>query len=215
MIACDGESTSSYLRVDVDGKVSGAIDRLNIPQENLARLANVIKDQEKLFVSLKNQTISDAFVFQFQPLDDTPHFVTQLVSASTRKANRNISKLFKNIAAQLKLLNTVTLAYAADGDSAYNSLTNKTIYRWDYIGRLIIDFLKPSFTNDPLHVIKRARPRLLSQKLVPIYKNFQILNVTAATTLFNDMLHRTLSKPCQLFVRRDVELRRGNLDVRS
>ena len=186
VLACDAISTNTYLRVNKAGYVTGTISDIFLPPESLGLLAEEISKQEELLMNLKNETISDAFIFQYQPLDDKlPPFIVHIVPSNSGKASTNITKTFKKLAAQLKLKNFLTLAYATDGDSAFNQFANKTINRWGMVGRPIIDFSKPMYSNDPLHILKRGRYRLLSNNLVPIFKNDNIINIAEAKAILN------------------------------
>ena len=170
VLAVDAMSTSPYLTIDKKGLVHGAVIRQTFEKEELQRLSNYEKLQEKIFLSFKDSQINNCFVYQFQPLSKLlPCFVVHIHPSNTGKANQSEIFLLKKIAIELRKNNIIVMAYAADGDSGYKTLTNSTIERL-VSERPYISFDQPLFSNDPLHLLKRARYRLLKHNLVPLLK---------------------------------------------
>lgn len=62
----------------------------------------------------------------------------------------------------LKDNNITILSYSSDGDLGYRSYTEMTTKRWDGEMKPILNFSEDLHINDPLHIIKRGRFRLLS-----------------------------------------------------
>ena len=187
VLAVDAISLTPHIKVGEDGAIYGLIHSINISKEKIDIVKFEIEKQEKLIAFLKNETINNAFVFQFQPLNPNYQcFVVHIQSSNTGKANYIQIDLLEKIATKLKFENFTVISYATDGDSGYKSLVNNTIMKWnDYKKRPIIHLEEIIYTNDPLHILKRARYRLLSHQLVLFKKNKNLLNLTNAKSLLN------------------------------
>ena len=189
ILAVDAISTSTQITIDSSGKVTGLITSVNLSKDETQKLKQIIKYQENMFLKLKKQHISDCFVFQFQPLSPMfLPFVVHIQPSNSGKANNSQIILLKKISLLLEVENFTTLSFAADGDSGYKPLVNKTLFSYEYYQprRPFLNIDDPLFTNDPLHLLKRARYRLLSHKLVPVLKTDNFINSTKLQEILDE-----------------------------
>ena len=108
-----------------------------------------------------------------------------ILGSNSGKANSAQVDTFYLLSDILASSNFTVMCYASDGDSAYINLVNKTVSRWNPLLRPILNFDKPLYSNDPLHICKRGRYRLLTHDLVLMERKGEHLNVTAIRDILN------------------------------
>lgn len=87
-----------------------------------------------------------------------------------------------------KILQNANIAIsstASDGDTGYRKYTEKTINMWNCDRKPVIDFSDSLHLNDPLHLIKRGRYRLLSHKLVLLKRKEEELKIDYMKQILN------------------------------
>ena len=186
ILAVDAVSLTPHVKIDQRGNIKGLKTHITLDKDDLEQLKQSIQLQEEVISKLKPNTVNYAFVFYFQPLSiNLECFTIHIQIASDGKASEEQVEILNSIAAQLKTCNIIVKAFAADGDSGYNSLIKSTTVSWNHDSRPIIDLIEPLFVSDPLHILKRARYRLLSHDLVLMSKNEDHINITVLKEILN------------------------------
>lgn len=195
VLAVDAISFDPYIKIHNNGTVSGVIGHIQINNEELNKIKSVIKEQEQLIKNLKNITINSAFVYQFQPLSYEYKCFTVFVQASTSgKAKYGQISTLKKLSKILNENNVSVFSYASDGDSTYHPLIRDNVLRWNPKNRPILNFSKELFiNNDPLHVLKRGRYKLISKKVCTLEKNSPSVSI-------NNSIKEVLNLPSEVFL---------------
>lgn len=115
--------------------------------------------------------IRAAFIYQIQPLNaDLRPFVIHIKETINGKANTEIIDLLYQISKISKNMNINIRAFSFDGDNAYSELNQqfyisytKTLFERSNIFNIHLNFKRIS--PDPLHLYKRLRYRLLSNRI--------------------------------------------------
>jgi len=119
--------------------------------------------------------INSAFVFYLQQLDPTQsNLLLHFYPSNSGKANQATISLLNDLKQEIENENITIVAYSADGDSAYNKMVNQIYNRVsnnfiESIDRL--DEHETLFASDILHLLKRARYRLVSRELFCGFSN--------------------------------------------
>ena len=168
VLAVDAVSFTRQLVISKTGIIQGSICNETVDAKRLHEMHASFTEFESFWSEKHSALISDAFVFQFQPINvSSKSFVCHITPSTQGKATERTVETLEEIARQLHVLNFEVLCYAMDGDTSYSKL-HKTFYS-EYLKVIPKD---PFFTNfsqswgkmvisDPLHVLKRARHRLL------------------------------------------------------
>lgn len=179
VLAVDALSLTPVLKIKEDGSIEGLVNSSNLNKTECDKIKGVIQYQEKLIKTLKKNVTTDAFVFQFQPLSPLyKTVVLHIMGANNGKANNLHVKTLKKISKILQQNNLTVCAFSSDGDSGYRELVSEMLEKWNKSIDLNADFTSPLYTNDPLHILKRARYRSLSHLLYQINKSSSYINVS-------------------------------------
>ena len=186
IIAVDAISVDPNVKVFENGTVKGLINATCLSKEEIEELRYEVYRQERYLAQIKNQTISAAFIYQFQPL--CPFYDTAIIyiePSNTSKADeKQVQNLFQ-IKNGLEQENFKIVAFASDGDSGYRSLVNSTLIQYKFGTRPILITNNTLYTNDPLHVLKRGRYRFLSHNFTLLNKNSTVFNYSKIINLLN------------------------------
>lgn len=186
ILAVDAISLDPYVKVLENGTVTGVFKDTNLTKEQIEELRHEIKRQETYINTLKNVTVSSAFVYQIQPLN--PMYPCSVVFIEPSNNGKAAYKQIQNLIQIRDVFQEngfQILAFASDGDSAYKWLTNKTLSKHQLLTRPIIDTDEYLYTNDPLHLLKRARYRFLTHNFTLLLKNQTYFNFSDIKDIFN------------------------------
>ena len=152
----------------------------NITIENSDIKSSYSKFENFIF-NHSNQTIKSAFVFQFQPLNISyPVLLIHIFPSSNGKANSKIEKTLFDLGCIMNHNFFHILGYSFDGDSAYRHNLQKIIDDFNFsnsIRNQIFD--ETLFFSDYLHILKRARYRLIQR--INIYNSNKELKQNLST----------------------------------
>lgn len=186
VLAVDAVALNQKIKINENGDIEGTIKKMKLKEDEMKKLKLIVENQEELLKKLKKKTISNAFVFYFQPLSPIYKcftiFIHGTISGKAGSEQMTFLPILKEI---LEKKNFNVVSYASDGDSAYHKLRDNNLKKWDTKERPILDLTDVLYTNDPLHIIKRGRYRLLSHKLVKLYKNEETIDVSLIKDLTN------------------------------
>ena len=101
------------------------------------------------------------------------------------KATEDQSGLFPILKKKIEKKNFKVVGYSSDGDSGYWDYRNSNIKKWNQMKRPILDDSTVLFSNDPLHILKRGRYRLLSHNLVQLFKYEDQISIQLIKELTN------------------------------
>ena len=199
-LAVEAVSFHRELIVTKNGVVEGTLSNETIEMEKIAELQESFAEFENFCKEQRDVVISDAFVFQFQPINASLRsFIVHIKPSSQGKATERTIEIFRAIDRDLEALNVICLGYAMDGDTTYSKL-HKSFYE-TYSGYVTGDPLFYNFSlvsetrliiSDPLHVLKRARYRLLSSAThVGLTSSSSIISI--------DVLSEILTLPSKVF----------------
>ena len=169
VLAVDAISLRPHVFVTKDGFVNGVINTDSVDKEKFQELQQSILEYEKFVKKIRNKTITDSFVYYFQPLDSESRCFTVFVEPSTQgKATGNQIDRLESLAQLLDEKGFPVVGFGFDGDSTYSRL-HKEFFD-TYFNICLNDAQFQNFTSvsgrmiisDPLHLLKRARYRLLS-----------------------------------------------------
>lgn len=194
VLSVDAISFDPYIKIDKNGSVRGVIGHIQIDQNELKKIKTIIKEQEKLIKKLKNITTNSTFVYQFQPVSSEYKCFTVFVqSSASGKAKSMQIETLKKLSKILNEQNFSVFSFASDGDPTYHPLIKANIMRWNSNYRPVLNFSKILFINDPLHVLKRGRYKIVSRKLSMLQKNSP--NVT-----IDSSIKEILNLPSEVFL---------------
>ena len=171
-LAVDAISFDRELIVSKNGTVFGTISSDSVESEDLQELQENFQKLEELWKKKYNAIITDAFVFQFHPLSPvTRPFIVHIRAATQGKATQEEVETLETLSQLLNENDVKVLGYAMDGDSTYRKL-HMTYYE-EYQNRIRNDHRFVNFSgisqrmivSDPLHLLKRARYRLLASNV--------------------------------------------------
>ena len=172
VLAVDAISFTRQMVIGTTGIIQGSISNETVDAKRLQEMHASFAELENFWAEMHSALISDAFVFQFQPINVSwKSFVCHIHPSTQGKATERTVELLVEIAHQLRDLGFEVLSYAMDGDTSYSKL-HKAFYSQylDVIGQnpMFTNFSQPWGTmmiSDPLHVLKRARYRLLGSRV--------------------------------------------------
>lgn len=186
VLAVDALSLTPVLKIKNDGSIEGLINSSHLNKSELDHIKNIIQYQQDLIRTLKKKIITDAFVYQFQPID--PKYKTcvlHVLGANNGKASNLQVKLLNNISKILNDNNLSVSSFSSDGDNGYRELTSEMLQKWNNSIEPNVEFPPPLYTNDPLHIIKRARYRSLSHILYQINRTSPSINISNLESMLN------------------------------
>lgn len=178
ILAVDAVSLRPHVVVTKDGFVNGVINSEHVDKEMFEELEKSFLEYERFIKKIRNKTITDSFVYYFQPLDSGSRCFTVFLEPSTQgKATGTQIDRLESLALVLEEKGFPVVGFGFDGDSTYARL-HKEFFDTYFVncsqdaqfenfstvsGRLII--------SDPLHLLKRARYRLLSSSVHGDFEN--------------------------------------------
>ena len=123
VLAVDAISFNPVLKVDQNGTVYGTTKEEVIDNLELEHLSNDFAAFEKFMKKIKNVIITDAFVFQAQPIyANYPSFVVHVFPTTQGKwTDREVELLFE-IKKKLEKQNFKIISLAFDGDNIYQKV---------------------------------------------------------------------------------------------
>lgn len=185
ILAVDAISFQRELIITNSGVVQGSLSNETVSSDLLDALHSSFSELEKFWAENHKALISDAFVYQFQPINATiKSFVVHISPSSQGKATERAIEILDEVRNELSKGKFETVGYAMDGDSTYLKL-HRTFYS-EYSSMIrenatFTDFSDISNTlvvSDPLHILKRARYRLLGSDVhLGIMNNTIIVDV--------------------------------------
>ena len=176
-LAVDAISMKPHVFVRRDGIVEGLVQEEKLNSSEFSDLQASYQRYENYVKSLRNKTISDTFVYQYQPLVSGIQCLPLFFEASTQgKASGHEIDRLAEITRQLQDKGLAVEGVAFDGDSTYQQLHK--IFFDSYADTVASDsdfkdfsvITEQSVACDPLHLLKRARYRLLSSC---VHANFE------------------------------------------
>lgn len=199
-LAVDAISMRPHVFVRKDGIVEGLIEDQKLNDTELGQLTRSFSEYEKFVKSLRNKTITDSFVYQYQPLLSYARCLPVFIEPSTQgKATGHEIDRLDEIAQRLEQNGLPVEGLAFDGDSTYaqlhrnyfDSYANQVAMNTEFKNFSTIEGL--SIVSDPLHLLKRGRYRLLSSI---VHSNFEN---TTESQIEIDRLERQLDLPSVVF----------------
>ena len=193
VLAVDAISFDKVLKIDSQGNVIGTTREEVVGNLDMENLEKKIASFENFVKQRKELLISDAFVFQVQPvLINYPSFVVHVLPSSQGKGTDREVNLLLRIHELLESEHFAIVSYAFDGDSCYSGLHNELFEKYEQIIKSNMSFL--NFSNiktknvisDPFHLLKRGRYRLISCNVHSgFYAESPILNISQIKEVLN------------------------------
>ena len=177
ILAVDAMSLRPHVFVTKDGLVQGVLENTLINNTEMMKMKERYEAYERYVASLKNKTITDSFVYQYQPLYAKARCFTVFIEPSTQgKATGVQIDRLSELAEHLTAHGFPVEGFAFDGDSTYSQLHSVFFTNYQRFVTADASFWNFSVINstsivsDPLHLLKRARYRLLQSK---VHGNFE------------------------------------------
>ena len=171
-LAVDAISVRPHVIVTKDGFVEGVVNQTTVNESLFLQFQESLSQYESYLKTLRNKTITDSFVYQYQPINALKKSIVIFVEPSTqgKATSREIDRL-SEIADCLEDAGMRVQGFSFDGDSTYLQLHRQ--FFMSYYSQVVSD---PDFSNfsigdertvvsDPLHLLKRARYRLVGSKV--------------------------------------------------
>ena len=191
-IAVDAVALTRHVTITEDGNIIGLTKKVKLTPEEIENLRVVIENQEKLLKKLNDLTITNAFIFYFQPINPIYKCMTLNIQGThSGKATNDQSSMLPILKEKVEKKKYKVIGYASDGDSGYWTYRDKNIDQWNQLKRPILSQKTVLFSNDPLHLLKRARYRLLSHNLVQLFKYEDPISV--------ELIHELTNLPSVIF----------------
>lgn len=200
ILAVDAVSFQREMIITNNGVIEGGVSNETLDEEKVIQLQQSFSEFEEFWKSHHAALISDAFVYQFQPIDALlPSFVVHIKPSTQGKATESTVELLREIDAKLHSVNVECVGYAMDGDSTYAKMHRDFYDKYERRIRT-----NPFFDNyscitenklivsDPLHLLKRARYRMLGT-------DTHLGLVESCDTIRVDTLRRVLTLPSKIF----------------
>ena len=192
VLAVDAVSFDPLVSIDKKSFVYGLKKNKKLLNEEIDILEKNFTKFEEFFKENKNVVITDAFVFQAQHLISEYHsFVVHVHPSTQGKGTETEVELMANITQILSENKIKVASYAFDGDTIYKKLHDNLYNHYSSILKSDLTFLNFSDLNqllmisDPLHLLKRARYRILSSNVhLGITPNTDILNIEELKEIF-------------------------------
>lgn len=156
--------------------ISGFINFENLTIKNSEEIKKSYSIFENFIFNHSNGTVRSAFVFQFHPIDtNLPVFLVHLFPWINGKANYQIEQIMFKLGEMMNKNFFKIIGYSFDGDSTYRHNLEKIDKNFDYSkGNKFQIAKEPLFFSDYLHILKRARYRLLKRINFYYTKNNEI-----------------------------------------
>ena len=177
-LAVDAISMRPHVFVRKDGVVEGLLEEQKLNESEVEQLHQSFYAYEQYVKSLKTKTITDSFIYQFQPVLTDAKCLPLFIEPSTQgKATGHEIDRLDEIAQLLEQHGLHVEGVAFDGDSTYSRLhrsffdsyANKVAMDTEFKNFSMIE--ERSVISDPLHLLKRARYRLLSSLVHSDFEN--------------------------------------------
>lgn len=170
ILAVDAISLRPHVVVTEDGIVEGLTELEEVGTPEIAEFRQSYARYEEFVKNLKNKTITDSFVYYYQPFasEVPPQIILVDPSTQGKATAREIDRL-GSLASLLEEFGFPVTGFAFDGDSTYLKL-HRTFFNSYYLdAALNVSFSFASsgrmIVSDPLHLLKRGRYRLLSSNI--------------------------------------------------
>ena len=192
ILAVDAISFKPLLKIDDNGTVIGTVKKEILSNSELLSLNNNFTAFEEFVKQRKHALITDAFVFQAQPiLAVHSSFVVHVFPSTQGKGTDREVELLLKIKNILDSKNFNVISLAFDGDTIYQRLHRNLYDSYSSIIKNEPNYLNFShisqlrLISDPLHLLKRGRYRLISNKVHTGLDNYtDIIDIDYLKKLF-------------------------------
>ena len=199
ILATDAVSLTPEICVTQDGFVEGLLQKEQLKNDEMKILEHKFKNFEEFCKKKKDVTITDAFLYHVQPINASLRSFVCHISPSTQgKATDREIELLTNISKLLSEDKIKIIGFAFDGDNTYSKMHKEYFNSYKNLVQNNSNFNNfstisaRSIISDPLHILKRARYKILSGNVHSgIFKNSDILNLS--------ILRETLDVPELVF----------------
>lgn len=200
VLAVDAMSLRPHVVVTKDGFVDGVIGEEFVTDTEFQEFKAALHKYENYIKTIKNKTITDTFVYYYQPLNAYSRPFTVYLEPSTQGKATGVQ--IDRLAAIEQILTEKgfpVVGIAFDGDSTYANLNRGFFDAYYQRIRMDADFsnfseiFHRSVISDPLHLLKRARYRLLSSRVHSTFENMSESLVSL------DLLKKQLNLPSVVF----------------
>ena len=198
-LAIDAISLRPHIMITRDGLIEGLVDDSSCNLSDAAEFRSSYARYEQFARSIQNKTVTDSFVYFYQPIAHDASCRTIFIEPSTQgKATaREIDRL-GYIASILDDLGFPVRGFSFDGDSTYQRLHAmffNSYYQMMITNVSFVTFAVPGkvMVSDPLHLLKRARYRLLTANVHSCMEN------TTESLISVEEIRRQLDLPSKVF----------------
>ena len=185
-LAVDAISLQPHIYVTKEGFIEGVLDNdANLSSDELSVLKASYIKYEEFVKTLENKTITDSFVYVYQPLVAGLKPIPVFFDPSTqgKATSREIDRLAE-LSDILEEAGLPVKGLAFDGDSTYSKL-HRQFFEYYYRNLTSItsfndysEIKTRTIASDPLHLLKRARYRLLNSR---VHRGFENLTETVVS----------------------------------
>lgn len=200
VLAIDAMSMRPHVVITKDGLVEGVTENELVTNSQFQEFQTALNAYENYIKTIRNKTITDTFVYYYQPLDtDSRPFVVYVEASTQGKATGTQIDRLAQIANILEEKGFPVEGIAFDGDTTYSNLHREFFESYYQRVRMDPDFCnfseihRRSVISDPLHLLKRARYRLLSSS---VHSSFENLSESLISL---DRLREELNLPSVVF----------------
>lgn len=193
IIAVDAIALDKEMVISKTGVITGSLSSETVDLETLEKIQRDFEDLEKLWKQKYDTIISDAFVFQFHPINpELRSFIVHIKPATQGKATNEEVETLNKLSCLLRESGVNFLGYAMDGDTTYRKLHDLFYDEYNSLIRQNSGFTNFSkiasrlMVSDPLHILKRARYRLLSSDVhVGLTNSSEVIDIERLQGLLN------------------------------
>ena len=194
MFGCGCPFFIPNLKVGLDGIVSGMVNDLTIEKKEFSLFSRDLNSFVNFIIANWNKIIKSGFVFQLNPLHSQfKPIVLHIKATSTGKANEEIISLLYQIRSILRNYRIEVISFSFDGDNAFKKLNenffNSYFKRMINLNKLLNErMVTIRISPDFLHIIKRIRYRLLSNRIhMNFFKNSPFIDIFEIEKLLKDV----------------------------
>ena len=216
ILAVDAMSLRPHIFVTKDGFVQGVLEEPRLSDTAFMAVKRTYEAYEKYVSSLGNKTITDSFVYMYQPLYSNAKCFTVFIEPSTQgKATGFQIDRLSELSELLQEHGFPIEGFAFDGDTAYSRLHTNFFNEYQNLvsqnsGLRNLSVIEArSVVSDPLHLLKRARYRLLSSTVHGSFEN------TTESVISVDSLQSQLDLPSVVFNNEKYTKMHDDLATRS